>query len=138
MQQILDARVSTESQPGVLETAIDEYKHFLQQARSCDTLVPSLLVDLVWHTHQQVFHTCPHLLFDFYYQCIFPFKFSIIISKYIFIFWMIAHHIPMIQFPNAYAADCTALAGRLIDHDDDLAHGIMDVTLMENNGVLPV
>ena len=94
MQQILDARVSTESQPGVLETAIDEYKHFLQQARSCDTLVPSLLVDLVWHTHQ--------------------------------------------QFSNAYAADCIALAGRLIDHDDDLTHVILDVTLMENNGVLPV
>ena len=38
MQQILGARVSTESQPGVLEAAIDEYKHFLQQARSRDTL----------------------------------------------------------------------------------------------------
>ena len=49
-----------------------------------------------------------------------------------------AHHIPMIQFSNAYAADCIALAGRLIDHDDDLTHGILDVTLMENNGVLPV
>ena len=63
MQQILGARVSTESQPGVLEAAIDEYKHFLQQARSRDTLVPSLLVDLVWHTHQQVLHTCPYLPF---------------------------------------------------------------------------
>ena len=49
-----------------------------------------------------------------------------------------AHHIPMIQFSNAYAADCIALAGRLIDHDDDLTHVILDVTLMENNGVLQV
>ena len=133
MQQILDARVSTESQPGVLETAIDEYKHFLQQARSCDTLVPSLLVDLVWHTHQQVLHTCP--ISSICYQCISPLKFSLIIFKYIFTFWMM---LITIQFSNAYAADCIALAGRLIDHDDDLTHGILDVTLMENNGVLPV
>ena len=136
MQQILDARVSTESQPGVLETAIDEYKHFLQQARSCDTLAPSLLVDLVWHTHQQVLHTCPCL----------PFVLSVYFSVQIFFNYLQiylhifddAHRIPMIQFSDAYAADCIALAGRLIDHDDDLTHGILDVTLMENNGVLPV
>ena len=136
MQQILDARVSTESQPGVLETAIDEYKHFLQQARSCDTLVPSLLVDLVWHTHQQVLNTCPYL------PIVLSVYFSIqIFFNYLQIYLHIlddAHHIPMIQFYNAYAADCIALAGRLIDHDDDLTHGILDVTLMENNGVLPV
>ncbi len=76
MKRILSLRDSISAQADMLETAVTEYKSFLMQAGSMPSLEPSLIVDLVWHTHM--------------------------------------------QFSDAYARDCIAVAGRFIDHIDEV------------------
>jgi hypothetical protein len=81
MRQVLEIRSIIES-AGVVAAAVREYRQFVELARSTDTLAPTVLVDLVWHTHQ--------------------------------------------QHPERYARECTALAGRLLDHDDDVNQAELD------------
>jgi hypothetical protein len=81
MRQVLGIRSTIES-AGVVAAAVREYRQFLELAQSTDTLAPTVLVDLVWHTHQ--------------------------------------------QHSEWYARECTAIAGRLLDHDDDVNQAELD------------
>ena len=53
MSSILSQRAILETRSAV-EAAVSDYILFLSSMRHSDALEPSSLVDLVWHTHQQM------------------------------------------------------------------------------------
>ena len=66
-----------------MESSVGEYLSFLARVGLANgaPLVPTLMVDLVWHVHQ--------------------------------------------QHPGRYNEDCLRVAGRLVDHDDDVDDDVL-------------
>jgi hypothetical protein len=53
MERVLALADHIRSEPNLLDSCVADYKRFLANTATSVTLEPSLLVDLVWHTHQQ-------------------------------------------------------------------------------------
>ena len=83
MRQVLGAR-SVLDRPDAIAESVRQYRRFLELARDNpkQSLAPTVPIDLVWHTHQQI--------------------------------------------SERYGAECVAIAGRFLDHDDEVAESELE------------